>query len=56
MVKLAPCHIIVFSDCITRIDKLRYNRWKIFKILENNEACMGSVNRNGEIVYDEQYI
>ena len=55
VLKLAPCHIIVFSNCITGINELRFDRWKIIKILENNEACTGSVNRNGEIEYNEQY-
>lgn len=53
---LTPCHVIVFANCVTGIKELKFDRWKIIKILKDGEACMGNVNRENEIMYNEKYI
>ena len=56
IIKLTPCHVIVFSNCITGIKEINSGKWKIIKILEDGEACMGSVNTSNEINYEDTYI
>lgn len=51
-IKLTPCHVIVFSNSLTNVKLIRSDRWKIIKILEDGEACMGTVN----VSYEDTYI
>lgn len=53
---LNPCHVIVFSTCITGIKEIDYFRWKIIKILKDGEAHLGHVNEENEIEYNENFI
>ena len=55
-VTLIPCHVIVFSNCIIGIKEISPSKWRIIKILEDGEACMGSVNRKSEIEYESVHI
>lgn len=55
-IKTKPCHVIVFSNCITGIKELSPSKWKIIKILEDGEACMGNVSKEGEIEYNNVHI
>ena len=55
-IKLIPCHVIVFSNCITNVEEISPSKWRIIKILEDGEACMGSVNRKSEIEYESVHI
>lgn len=53
---LKPCHVIVFSSCLTGIKEIEAYRWKIIKILDDNEAYLGIINKQGEIEYDKTHI